>query len=416
MHPDSVLSLLLALALGLLVGLQREWSKNEIAGIRTFPLITVFGAFTGVLTDRTGGWMVAAGLLVVGAMLVIGNLAGLRAGTADPGLTTEAAVLVMFAVGVGVSLGLIGPAIVVTGAVAVLLQWKRELHGFVERIEEAELRAVSRLVLIGLVILPALPNRDFGPYGILNPFEVWLMVVLIVGISLAAYVAYRLFGSRAGVLVTGLLGGLISSTATTLTCSQRAREDQGQTALGGAVIVLASASVFGRVLFEIAAVAPAVFPQVAPPLFVMTVVIAGLAWAALGRSRREPLPVLDRKPPSSLGSAIAFGLLYAVVLLAVAAARQHFGQGALYAVAAVSGLTDLDAITLSTSRLIHSGMLTADAGWRMILVGALANLVFKSGMILAIGGAKLFRWVIPYVSAALTAGALLLVFWRSGNL
>jgi uncharacterized membrane protein (DUF4010 family) len=108
--------------------------------------------------------------------------------------------------------------------------------------------------------------------------------------------------------------------------------------------------------------------------------------------------------------------LYAVVLLAVAAARQHFGQGALYAVAAVSGLTDLDAITLSTSRLIHSGMLTADAGWRMILVGALANLVFKSGMILAIGGAKLFRWVIPYVSAALTAGVLLLVFWRSGNL
>ena len=197
MHPDTILSLLLALALGLLVGLQREWGNNEIAGIRTFPLITVFGALSGVLTDRTGGWIVAAGLLVVGAMLVIGHLAGLRAGTADPGLTTEAAVLVMFAVGAGVFLGLVGPAIVVTGGVAVLLQWKRELHGFVQRIEEAELRAVSRLVLIVLVILPALPNRDFGPFGVLNPFEVWLMVVLIVGISLAAYVAYRLLGSRA---------------------------------------------------------------------------------------------------------------------------------------------------------------------------------------------------------------------------
>ncbi len=415
MYPDTVLSLLLALALGLLVGLQREWSKNEIAGIRTFPLIAVFGALTGVLTDRTGGWIVAAGLLVVGAMLVIANLAGLRAGTADPGLTTEAAVLVTFAVGVSVSLGLVGPAIVVTGGVAVLLQWKRELHGFVRLIEEAELRAVSRLVLIGLVILPALPNRDFGPYGVLNPFEVWLMVVLIVGISLAAYAAYRLFGSKAGVLITGLLGGLISSTATTLTYSQTARKDSAQTALGGAVIVLASASVFGRVLFEIAAVAPAVLPQVAPPLLVMTAVIAGLAWAALGRSRREPLPTLDRKPPSSLGSAIAFGLLYAVVLLAVAAARQHFGQGALYAVAAVSGLTDLDAITLSTSRLIHSGTLTADAGWRMILVGALANLVFKTGLVFAIGGAKLFRWVIPYVSTALVGGALLLVFWSRAN-
>jgi uncharacterized membrane protein (DUF4010 family) len=205
MHPDLVVQLLLALGLGLLIGLQREWSKSELAGVRTFPLISVFGTLTGILAERAGVWTVAAALLAVAALLIIGNLAGIRAGSADPGLTTEAAVLVMFAVGVAISQGLVGPAIVVTGAVAVLLQWKRQLHGFVARIEEAELRAVSRLVLIGLVILPALPNQDFGPYGVLNPFEIWLMVVLIVGISLAAYVAYRLFGARGGVLATGLV-------------------------------------------------------------------------------------------------------------------------------------------------------------------------------------------------------------------
>jgi uncharacterized membrane protein (DUF4010 family) len=416
MHLDIVVNLLLALALGLLVGLQREWSNSEIAGVRTFPLITIFGALTGILAEQFGGWTVAAAVMAVAAMLVIGNLVSLRAGSGDPGLTTEAAVLVMFAVGAAISQGLLAPAIVVTGAVALLLQWKRELHGFVAQIEEAELRAVSRLVLIGLVILPALPDRAFGPYGVLNPFEIWLMVVLIVGISLAAYVAYRLLGAHVGVVVTGILGGLISSTATTLTYSQKAREQSSHAAMAGAVIVLASTSVFGRVLFEVAAVAPAALPQVAPPLLVMTAAIAVLAWMALARSRREPAPPRDQQPPSTLTSAIAFGLLYTLVLLAVAAARRHFGEGALYAVAAVSGLTDVDAITLSTARLIRTGTLAAETGWRIILVGALANLAFKAGIVFALGGAKLFRWVLPYFAAAAAVGVLLLVFWQTLNL
>jgi uncharacterized membrane protein (DUF4010 family) len=412
MYSNTILNLLLAFGLGLIIGLQREWSKNDIAGIRTFPLVVVFGTLTGILAERTGGWTVAAALVAVAAMLVVGNLAGIRAGSTDPGLTTEAAVLVMFAVGVAVSYGLVAPAIVVTGGVAVLLQWKRELHDFVARIEEAELRAVSRLVVIGLVILPALPNRDFGPYGVLNPFEVWLMVVLIVGISLAAYVTYRLFGAKVGVMSTGLLGGLISSTATTLTYSQKAKQEGGYRGVASAVIVLASTSVFGRVLFEVAAVAPGVLPKVAAPLLAMTALMAFLAWLALKRQQREPPPLPDQDPPSTLGTAIVFGLLYAVVLLAVAAARQYLGQSGLYAVAAVSGLTDVDAITLSISRLIDSGSVDAETGWRLILVGALANLGFKGAIVLAIGGMELFRAVLPYFVAALTGGSLLLVFWK----
>jgi len=415
MHPNLVLDLLLALGLGLLVGLQREWSKSEIGGIRTFPLITVFGALAGILAGYLGDWTVGAALLSVAAMLVLANLARPHTGPVDPGLTTEVAALVMFGVGVAVSQGIVGPAIVVTGSVAVLLQLKSELHGFVARIEEAELRAVSRLVLIALVILPALPNREFGPYGVLNPFEVWLMVVLIVGISLVAYVSYRLVGAQAGVLVTGLLGGLISSTATTVTYSQKARKEHSHLGAAAAVIILASAAVFGRVLFEVAVVAPSVLPNVAPPLLVMTGVIAALAWVALQRSHREPPPPVDREPPSTLRSAIVFGLLYAVVLLAVAAVQQHFGEGALYTVAALSGLTDMDAITLSTSRLIESGRLGPETGWRVILVGTLANLAFKAGIILTAGGGKLFRWVRPYFVAAALAAVLLLALWPAAG-
>jgi uncharacterized membrane protein (DUF4010 family) len=149
------------------------------------------------------------------------------------------------------------------------------------------------------------------------------------------------------------------------------------------------------------------------PLLVMTGVIAVLAWMALARSRREPAPPQDQKPPSTLGSAIVFGLLYTIVLLAVAAARQHFGEGALYAVAAVSGLTDVDAITLSTARLIRTGTLAAETGWRLILVGALANLGFKAGIVFASGGAMLFRWVLPYFAAAAAVGVLLLFVWQT---
>lgn len=414
MHPAAVLDLLLALALGLLVGLQREWSKSEIAGIRTFPLITLFGTLAGFLTESSNGWVLAAALLGLAAILVSGNLARLRAGSTDPGLTTEAAALVMFGVGAAVSQGLTGPAIVVTGSVAVLLQWKGELHRFVARIDEAELRALSRLVLIGLVILPALPNRQFGTYGVLNPFEIWLMVVLIVGISLAAYVAYRLCGPRIGILLTGLLGGLISSTATTVTYSQKARADDGHSPAASTIIVLASAAVFGRVLLEISIAAPGVLPQVAPPLVLMTALIGAAAWVSFERRRREPPPPADREPPSTLNSAIAFGMLYAIVLLAIAAAREHFGQGALYAVAAVSGLTDVDAITLSTSRLVESGRLGAETGWRLILVGALANLGFKAGIVLVAGGRRLFRLVLPYFGAAAAGAVLLLAFWPDG--
>jgi uncharacterized membrane protein (DUF4010 family) len=124
---------------------------------------------------------------------------------------------------------------------------------------------------------------------------------------------------------------------------------------------------------------------------------------------------VDHEPPSTLRSAIAFGLLYAVVLLAVAAARQHFGEGALYAVAAMSGLTDVDAITLSTSRLIESGRLGPETGWRVILVGTLANLAFKAAIILTAGGGKLFRWVLPYFVAAALAAVLLLALWPAAG-
>mgnify|MGYP000732632035 CR=1 FL=1 len=247
-------------------------------------------------------------------------------------------------------------AIVAAGGLAALLHWKAPLHGFAERIGADEFAALMRLVLIGLVVLPALPNRAYGPYAVLNPFEIWLMVVLIVGISMGGYVAFKLFGPRTGAVAAGVLGGLISSTATTVSYARRSAETPRRSTAAALVVVLASAIVFGRVLVEIAVVAPGVLRVTAGPLGAMlgVMLLIGGGLYLFGIEAKD-LEVEDQEPPSELKSAVVFGLLYAVVLLAVAFAEDELGRRGLYAVAAISGLTDLDAITLSTANLMQAG-------------------------------------------------------------
>jgi len=400
----------LAIALGLLVGLQREWADKEIAGIRTFPLIVLFGLLAGVLGLQFGGWVVAACAVTVAVAIVIGNVSLMREGHGGPGITTELAVLVMFATGGLLALDRFAEAIVVTGCVTVLLHWKTGLHAFVDRMGAEDLRAVARLVLIGLIILPVLPNRDFGPYDVLNPFEIWLVVVLIVGISLVAYVASRLLGPRSGSLLGGMLGGLISSTATTVTYARQSKGQPDRAPGATLVIVVASCIVFARVLLEIGLVAPSILGTVTPPLLTMMAWLALLgAFAFLTTPTRVDSP--DQEPPSELKAAVTFGVLYALVLLGVAVAKKKLGTGGLFAVAALSGMTDMDAITLSTAQLIKADQVEASTGWRLILVGSMANLVFKGGVVAALGHARLRLRVAAYFAAALAGGGAILWLW-----
>ena len=408
---ELIQDLLIAIALGLLVGLQREWSKSKLAGVRTFPLITAFGTLASALGGGGGVALVAAGLLVVAAMLAIGNLGLQKKGAGDSGLTTEFASLVMFLVGAAVASGFIAAATVMTGSVAVLLHWKAELHTFVRHLDEAELRSGARLVLLALVVLPALPNQDYGPYGVLNPFKIWLMVVLIVGISLAAYAASRMLGVRSATLLSGVLGGLVSSTATTVTYARKASLNPGVVGVSTTVIVTASAVVFARVLFEVALVAPGTLAATAPPLGLMMALLLALAWLSRLRAEAQESAPSDLEPPSTVRIAIGFGVLYVAVLLAVAVSREHLGSGALYTVAALSGLTDVDAITLSTTQLVASGRLAQEQGWRLILVGALSNLAFKAAIAGALGPSALARSLLGFFGVALAGGVALLVWW-----
>lgn len=400
-----------SLALGLLVGLQREWVHDRVAGIRTFPLVTLSGALTALVASSFGGWVIAAALLCLAVMIYVGNVLTRQEADVDRGLTTEFAMLVMFFTGAIAMAGQMAVSMVIAGVVMVLLQGKKPLHALVHRIGEDELRALARLVLVGLVILPALPDRAYGYFGVLNPFQIWLMVVLIVGISLAAYLVGKFIGPHRGVLAAGILGGLVSSTATTASLSRESRSPDAGVRLLALVIMISSSVVFLRLIVEILTVAPGAAGRMVPPLLAMMLWMSLVTSALWLVARREFARQTPRQAPSEIRGAILFGLLYALVLLAVAAAKQHFGTAGLYTVAAISGLTDTDAITLATARLVQDGHLDAATGWRAVLTGGASNLVFKAILAAALGSGRLAALVAATFGASLAGAGALALLW-----
>lgn len=411
MEVSSVLGRLgIAVGLGLLVGLQRERAQSAIAGLRTFALTAMTGALSALLALALGGWIVAAAIVVIGAFVVMGNLIKLRAGIQDPGLTTEVAVLLTFVLGAYLMVGRIEVGIVAGGALAVLLQFKGRGRRLVDWLGDRDVEAVMRFALITLVILPVLPNRTYGPLDVLNPREMWLMVVLIVGIGLGGYLAYRVFGERGGTALSGLLGGSISSTATTVSYSRRGR-DASRAPAGAVVIMIASTVVFVRVLVEVAVVAPGSLSVFAPPILLTLGLFSGISFFAWWRQPSEAASMPEQENPSELRPALVFGALYGVILLAVAAGQQWLGSEGLYAIAAVSGLTDMDAVTLSTAQLTNQGRVTSHMLWRVVLVASLSNLVFKLALCGFLGGRHFVRSILPYFATGGAGILAILLLW-----
>ena len=238
-----------------------------------------------------------------------------------------------------------------------------------------------------------------------------LMVVLIVGINLAAYLASKFLGHSRGAAVAGILGGLVSSTATTASASRRSQNQQSHAKPLAVITLISAAVVFGRVSVEVMIFGPEVLGKMLPPLLAMmalTGAIAGAAYRFLMKSELQPS---DEPPPSELKGAVMFGLLYVIVLFAVSYAKERFGHAGLFTVAAISGLTDMDAITLSTTSLSNSGQLDPATAWRVILTGGLATILFKTGLILSLGSRAFIKPVLMGFVATFIAGAAILAFW-----
>lgn len=406
---EAFVDLAIAAGLGLLVGLQRE-TASQTAGIRTFTLITLLGAMAAQLAPRLGGFLVPATLLAVGAIAATAHYISATS-SGDRGVTTEVALVAMFLVGVYVVAGDPRYAVVLGGGVAVLLQAKRRFGLIMERLGAEDVRAIMRFVLISLVVLPVLPDQPFGPWGVLNLYEIWLLVVLIVGINLSGYIAWKFLGARAGALLAGLLGGVISSTATTVSYARRSKDDRESAPIATVVIMIATAVVLVRIVIEVAVVAPGILPLVALPfaiVFGVALIISLLAWWR-GHDAAGAMP--EQHNPTSMKSALTFAALYALVLLAVAWVRENMTDSGLYLVAVVSGLTDVDAITLSTARLAQLGRVTPDHAWRVIMLAYLSNLFFKAGIIAFAGSRRLLLRITLLFALLGAVGGALILFW-----
>ena len=385
-----------ALGIGLLVGMERERRPDSAAGLRTFALVSMLGCLCALLGEKTGGpWMLVAGLLVISVAMVASNFSS-RQEEQYRGFTSEAAIIVTYGLGAAVWFGYATLAVMLAITTTILLYFKAELRDLSERLTARDINSILQFAVLSLVILPILPNQDFGPYNAINPRQVWWMVVLISGLALAGYMALRIIGARHGAAVLGIFGGLASSTATTMMFSRHAAAHGNLVRMSAIVILIANV----MVMIRLGLVAGVVAPHLVTPIAIVFAcgIVPGVAmslygWRSLGGAGDLPMP--EVKNPTELKIAISFGLLYALVLLASAWLQDVAGNKGLYIVALASGLTDADASVLSTLRLFNLETIPGSEAVIAVTLALMANLVFKIGLVLSIGGGKLARHALP---------------------
>jgi len=407
---ERFLRLAIAIGIGFLVGLQREWATGKSVGLRSFVLIATLGGISGVLVPDLGPWPPVAALVALAFGLFFHGKS-IEDAKGPHGITTELAALVVFVLGVSVVLGYVTEGVVLGGFVTILLHWKQPLQALVHKIGANDFAAIARFLIVALVVLPVLPNKTYGFLSVLNPFQIWLMVVLVVTINLAGYIVLRVVGSRSGATVAGALGGLISSTATTVSYAGKTKENDGLDAIAAIVICVASSIVYGRVLLEISVVAPGLLSYTFWPLILFSIFMIIVAAIIISRVSSEQIETPETDNPAQLKVALMFAALYAVVIFAVAAVKELFGDQWIYLVSALSGLTDVDALTLSVSQLFQAGTLDGGTGGRAIFIASLSNLVFKWGVVLTLGNRRLKKWISFAFGSAVIVGLIIIIIW-----
>ncbi len=407
---DLLTRLAVALAIGLLIGAERGWENRTLAegmraaGIRTFGLVSLFGGLCVQLEAAAGNWVTAAGFIALAGLAWLAYRQKLEQ-KADISATTGVALLTAYGLGALAGAGELEVAGAAAVVVTIVLGSKPELHGLLAKADRAEVAAVLKLLLISVVLLPILPDQGYGPWQALNPYKIWWMVVLIAGLSFIGYLAVRILGSEKGVLLTAFLGGLASSTAVALNLARLGRKRQGGQRLLAAGILLASGTMFARMLIVSAVIEPSLALRLGPALaaaFLGCYGVAFLAWrGAKPQSGDESLLPPN---PFEFWVALQFGLLLAAIFLLSEALRAWLGTAGLYLLALVSGLADVDAITLSYSSLVSDGSTLEAVAGLGIMIAAASNSLVKAGMVQAIAGGQTARWTMAGFAAALLLG------------
>ncbi|MFZ1317929.1 MAG: MgtC/SapB family protein, partial [Candidatus Nitrotoga sp.] len=385
---------LASLAIGLLIGLERERRPSSKAGLRTFALVALMGTLAAMLSSKIGSpWLLVTGFCIVGVMIIAAYLTSPTEEN-DPGTTTVAALLLCYALGALIWYKQTTLAVMLAIITTTLLYFKPELRGITKRLTRRDLVSILQFLVLTFVILPILPNQNYGPYDTFNPHQIWMMVVLISGLSLAGYVALHWTSQRYGAPLLGLLGGLVSSTATTLVYARHGKISEVMARVSAVVILLSSQVVLMRLAVLSAVVSPNLLAKLLPVMglgLLFGLIVTLFDWRKLHTSSNLPMPKTSN--PTEILTALSFGLLYAVVLFFSAWISDIAGSGGLYVVALISGLTDVDAITLSSLRLFDLNKLSDDQAVIAISLAFLSNMIFKFGLVVFIGGTTLAKHV-----------------------
>ena len=398
-----------ALGLGMLIGMERERTRGAgqtFAGVRTFSLVALFGAIAVFAGEQSGfHWIVGLAFLAILALVVSAYYITAKSG--EIGATTEVSVLITFFVGGICAWGEVGVAGAITVIAMLLLALKGWLHNLARRIEPSDVEATLKFAIITLIILPLVPDTNYGPAGleVINPYKTWLMVVLIAGLNFVGYILVKVLGREHGLGITGLLGGLVSSTAVTLSFSQRSRTEPHLAPVLALAILLAWTVMFFRVVVEVGVVNFSLAKSLVLGMALMgavSLVICLLLWRR-GRST-EKAEVESGHNPFELGDAIKFGGLFAVVIFVASAAQLYFGDNGLYLAGALAGLTDVDAIALSMANLAQQDPSSSDAAARTIVIAVISNTMVKCGMTIWLGAPSLRRTMIPITGALALSG------------
>jgi uncharacterized membrane protein (DUF4010 family) len=414
---DIIFALLISLAIGLLIGIERGWSDREekeggrIAGIRTFSLIALLGSVLVLLSQEVNECLIIAGFVAISALIIAAYMLNVFK-KRDVGSTTAFAMMLTFALAAWATYGYPIKALVVTVIVMSLLSYKPVLHKWLTKIKPQDFFSGIKLLIISVVFLPLLPNQGYGPWEALNPYWIWWMVVLISGLSFLGYIVIQFMGTKMGTLVTAFTGALVSSTAVTISLARLAKQGKDNTIFPAGVL-LASSIMFVRVIVEVFIVNYSLVSYVWMPL---TAMLAGLLacffWLRYvhekddrGSSNRQ----IEVKNPLRLGMALQFSALLAAILVLSEAMKAWFGNEGIYALSVISGLLDVDAITLTLSRSAKHD-LAADAATVGIVLSSITNTLIKGFIFAFIAGIKNYIRLPLLMFAAMLPGLLISIF------
>jgi uncharacterized membrane protein (DUF4010 family) len=403
--------LAVALGIGLIVGFERGWKTRDqhggqrLAGFRTFALAGLCGGVLAALSLPDRFIVLAAGTLVLGALVVGGYLITVRE-QRDFGMTTELAMLTTFGLGAIAVLGAPFEAAAAGIVMTLLLGFKAEFHAAIERLERPELLATLQLIAIAAVLVPLLPDRQMGPWQAVNPHVIGVLVLLIAGLSYVGYFAVRTLGARIGLLLTALFGGLSSSTAVTVAYARRARAAHAPLALLAGGIALAAATMVPRLVIVIGAVDRTLLGTLWPTLAVLVAVPLAAVAVTIMRTRGDTPAAIRLTNPLQLSTALTFGAFLAALFVVAAALREWLGDAGAYAVAAVAGLLDVDAVTITLAQEAANGGLAPMTAARAIALAALVNTAVKGGIAAALGGRPMLRSASAVLATALLAGLI----------